>query len=414
MRRLRLLYRVLPEAAGADHRPHIIDAEASLPPSTVSVKMLPFHPMQRVTYNVLAALIASNVYTSEHCSRADPHAAHDYSLIAAGNFEDPDYFLHPRNASAFHQVIRNLHLACFWYSAHEMGAQECLDRTKKHLATNTTLVPTGRAVLEEAVQHLERALATPGWEEWMRHGVSIAFEAAHLPSSVKAAWSDSAEQRPDLVDSHSLALLRDLNTPGKLVNELEVEGRTARTIKWEGLRQEESQGKSKGSGNKRKREDHEGDVVADEIQVVGEAGAGSARLSSRNVGASSGSTKTAAKRPIAAGTFTTAPKSPQKAKKARTGTKQSDDSLEARLNEAAKNAAAMSAMNPAERPATPPKLEGPRPLPATLSTRSRSAKVNFVLRAVQSAAKDDKFVIFGDVFELGHMREALDLIDVMT
>jgi hypothetical protein len=84
------------------------------------------------------------------------------------------------------------------------------------------------------------------------------------------------------------------------------------------------------------------------------------------------------------------------------------------LTEAAKNAAAMSAMNPAERPATPPKLEGPRPLPATLSTRSRSAKVNFVLRAVQSAAKDDKFVIFGDVFELGHMREALDLIDVMT
>lgn len=49
-------------------RPHIIDAEASLPPSTVSVEMLPFHPMQRVTYNVLAALIASNVYTSEHRS----------------------------------------------------------------------------------------------------------------------------------------------------------------------------------------------------------------------------------------------------------------------------------------------------------------------------------------------------------
>jgi hypothetical protein len=43
----------------------VIDAEASLPPSTVSTEMIQFHPMQRITYNVLASLVASNVYTSE-------------------------------------------------------------------------------------------------------------------------------------------------------------------------------------------------------------------------------------------------------------------------------------------------------------------------------------------------------------
>ena len=43
----------------------IIDKEASLPPSTLDTELLQFHPMQRITYNVLAALIASNVYTSE-------------------------------------------------------------------------------------------------------------------------------------------------------------------------------------------------------------------------------------------------------------------------------------------------------------------------------------------------------------
>jgi hypothetical protein len=325
-------------------------------------------------------------------------------LTRAGNFEDPDYFLHPRNASAFHQVIRNLHLACFWYSAHEMGAQECLDRTRKHLAGNTTLVPAGRAVLEEAVRHLERALATPGWEEWMRHGVSIAFEAGQLPAGVKAAWSDSAERGSDLVDSHSLALLRDLNTPGRAMEEMEGEGRKARAVKWEGLRQEERQAKGRGGGNKRKREAGDDDGSDDEIQVLDRNGAETAR----------GSTKTAAQKPISAGTFSKTPKSPSKAKKAKAGANRTEDTLEARLDEAAKNAAAIAAVDPADRLATPPKLDGPRPLPVTLTTCSRSTKVNFVLRAVQNAAKDDKFVIFGDVFELGHMSEALDLIDLKS
>ena len=45
-------------------RPKVIDQEAALPPSTLSIQLLQFHPMQRITYNVLAALIASNVYTS--------------------------------------------------------------------------------------------------------------------------------------------------------------------------------------------------------------------------------------------------------------------------------------------------------------------------------------------------------------
>ena len=46
-------------------RPRVIDREAHLPPSEISTVLLKFHPMQRITYNVLAALVASNVYTSE-------------------------------------------------------------------------------------------------------------------------------------------------------------------------------------------------------------------------------------------------------------------------------------------------------------------------------------------------------------
>ena len=49
----------------AELRPKVIDEEASLPPSTFMVERLRFHPFQRLTYNVLTALIASNVYTSK-------------------------------------------------------------------------------------------------------------------------------------------------------------------------------------------------------------------------------------------------------------------------------------------------------------------------------------------------------------
>lgn len=46
-------------------RPKVIDTEAGLPPLTILQEVIQFDPLQRVTYNVLAALIASNVYTSE-------------------------------------------------------------------------------------------------------------------------------------------------------------------------------------------------------------------------------------------------------------------------------------------------------------------------------------------------------------
>jgi hypothetical protein len=42
-----------------------VDTEASLPPTTVDTVILPFEPMQRLTYNVLASLIVANVYACE-------------------------------------------------------------------------------------------------------------------------------------------------------------------------------------------------------------------------------------------------------------------------------------------------------------------------------------------------------------
>jgi hypothetical protein len=42
-----------------------VDTEASLPPTTVETIILPFEPMQRLTYNVLTSLIVANVYACQ-------------------------------------------------------------------------------------------------------------------------------------------------------------------------------------------------------------------------------------------------------------------------------------------------------------------------------------------------------------
>lgn len=346
----------------AHHRPHVIDAEALLPPSTRSTEILQFHPMQRLTYNVLAALVASNVYTSKLFRS---HATQRKVVLTyEGAFEDVDYFLHPRNVNAYNQVIKNLHLACFWYSATSMGTADCLRRIQDHLENNDDITSEGRQQLEEAVQHLRRALDTPGWNEWMTNGISAAFEGTDLPLNIRVAWSDSYRSDSDVVDTASLNALRDLNQRGMTEGELLAEGQLARDAKRRLIRAEDLKDRSKPTAGKRKAHDdndHE--------------------------------TVTAAKQP------TILRKSPKKkAEKRRT-----KDEMELRLEQAARNA---------EEAAVNRDSNGPRPLPDIIQTVSRSSKLNFVIRAIQEADPTDKFVIFGDSFELGHLTEALDLFDI--
>jgi len=272
--------------------------------------------------------------------------------------------------------VQNLHLACFWYSAYEMGAAECLDRTKKQLESNETLTPSGRAALEDAVAHLETALATPGWEEWMANGVSLPFEAGSLPETIKDAWSDSMYTLPDLIDAKSLHTLRELNTPGRNLHDLHLLGWESRTEKHAEMFQELEKAASRtGKGVQPK---SKMDKTQDKKKVDVQA---------------------AAHMPTASETFA---KSPTKAKRKTTLA----DPLRQHLEQATRNATLAS------RPIVLP--SGPLPLPSTIKTKSRSTKLNFVLDSVLSSARGDKFVIFGDKYELGHVSEALDLVDIKS
>lgn len=53
----------------------------------------------------------------------------------------------------------------------------------------------------------------------------------------------------------------------------------------------------------------------------------------------------------------------------------------------------------------------PRPLSSSIEITSLSAKIDFVLRALHEALQD-KFVIFGNKFEVGHLGDALNLADI--
>lgn len=346
------------------HGPSVIDDEARLPPSTVSTHLLEFHPMQQITFNVLTALVASNVYTS--------------------GGTDQDYFLHARNAKSLNLVVQNLHLACFWYSAAAMLVRDTIARSKKHLDEHVQkkdpMPEMARRGLEKAIKYMESALATPGWDEWMSNGVSVPFDVPGngFPYAVRTAWSDSMDTAPEMIDAHSLLLLRNLNTPGRSIDELNITGwdtRAHKSIMMESaLKEMDRMGKQLERQEQAQRKSQ----AANQHEVL-EAAAHGPSVATRHP----------AKKP---------------APKKRKGN--SDDPIDLSLEEAANNAYQSTALD------SPGRDTRPRPLPAMVETKSRSAKVNFVLSSIFTSAPTDKFVIAGDKYQLGILDDALEVFDI--
>lgn len=212
----------------------------------------------------------------------------------------------------------------------------------------------------------------------MENGISIPYDGESLPPRIRDAWSDSMDTSPDMVDAHSLYLLRCLNTPGRTIHDLHLRGWESRAVRHAGIHEEWIKTAQK----------------ADREWVK-------ATKEDATTSHSSNRTTSAAKRPTNTQTFSGKRKSTKRVKK---------DDLEKSLEEAARNAAMASAkvVDTSEADLAP------RPLPMQLATKSRSSKINFVLRSVMESLKDDKFIIFGHHFELGHVSEALDLVDIKS
>ena len=114
-----------------------------------------------------------------------------------------------------------------------MGIDKCLERTRFHLENNQKLDQNARAGLEEAATHLQIALELPGWVEWMESAVSAAYEtlATDIPAEISMSWSDSPGGRPDLIGADCLKTLRSLNKPGVTDEDLDEAGDHNRSLK---------------------------------------------------------------------------------------------------------------------------------------------------------------------------------------
>ena len=265
-----------------------------------------------------------------------------------------------------------------------MGVLECLERSRVHLTDNETLTDEAKVALKEAIYHLERALAMPGWHEWMTNGLSIPFEIGNsLPFALRQAWSDSMDDKPDVIDAHSLELLREANVPGTELHDLHIAGWDNRATKWPEFRQEMER------------------LEKREMRVE------SKKFVTKKSSKKKDTTKTL--KAAAANAPTVAPKTSLRQKRLRSVSAASPsrprkDQVHEHLEEATRNAANQMLEKDLG--------DLPRPLPNVIHTKSRSAKVNYVVRSILSASQTDKFVIFGDIYELGLLRDALDLFDI--
>jgi hypothetical protein len=314
--------------------------------------------MQRLTYNVLASLIVANVYACKFQDRSRNQADN------IGDFEDPDYFLHPRNLQSFQQVVRNLHLACLWLSAPQMDAAGSLIRLEDDIEKKANLTDANRAIMREAAEHLQRAIETPGWSEWMRHGVSLPVHIPSLPLEVKEAWSESMRNDTDWIDVHSATRIRDKNDNGTTIEDLIEAGETML--------------------DRKKQE-----AAADLDKATQAAERKQQKLEKRGL-------------VVAQSNAAQAPNKVSPRKKGPT----KKDKIDEALAQAARNA--QLAIDVEAR------AHLPRPLPPTAEVKTRSHKMNHVVKTIQSSLPNDKFVIFGDTAELGHCTEVLDLFDISS
>jgi hypothetical protein len=56
----------------------------------------------------------------------------------------------------------------------------------------------------------------------------------------------------------------------------------------------------------------------------------------------------------------------------------------------------------------------PRPLDGTIQVKTRSHKMNYLVKTIRASSGDEKFIIFGDSAELGHSTEILEFFDISS
>ena len=255
-------------------------------------------------------------------------------------------------------------MACFWFSAPQMDAAGCLTRLEDDIENKANLTDGNRAIMREAAEHLQRAIETPGWSEWMRYAISLPVHIPSLPLALRHAWSESMTLDSEWIDVQSATRIRDKNDNGTTIEDLIEAGEKML--------------------DRKKLE-----AAAELDKVIEAAERKQQKLEKRGL-------------VVAQSNAAQAPNKVSPRKKGPT----KKDKIDEALAQAARNA--QLAIDVEAR------AHLPRPLPSTVEVKTRSHKINYMIKTIQSSLPDDKFVVFGDTAELGHCTEVLDLFDISS
>ena len=107
-----------------------------------------------------------------------------------------------------------------------MDAAGCLTRLEDDIENKANLTDDNRAIMREAAEHLQRAIETPGWSEWMRYAISLPVHMPTLPLAIRNAWSESMTLDSEWIDVHSATRIRDKNDNGITIEDLVDAGET--------------------------------------------------------------------------------------------------------------------------------------------------------------------------------------------
>jgi len=238
-----------------------------------------------------------------------------------------------------------------------------LVRLQDDIDNKAGLTDQSRAMMREAAGYLQRAINTPGWSNWVSHGVSIPIHLPSLPQEVKEAWSQSMGHDTDWIDALSALQIKEMNIPGATVEDIVTAGIKSLDLK----KQEASAHSDKATAAAEKKQER--------LRKLGVFAAMTNAIPTSNSVTLEGISSR---------------------KKSNIDKELDQAMLNARL---ATDADATSCLA--------------RPLTTTnIGARTRSPKMNYILESIRSSPPDDRFIIFGGKQMLLQCKEVLGFFDI--
>ena len=168
------------------HRPEDVGVE--LPPLTNRIVHLNPSFYDRLSINLFLMTLVANAVTSER--------------------EGADYLFHPKNRTALNQLVNNLRQSGFyWTGFSESDVSNTVSVGKGYLEDKSTHCSAqDRALLEEAIQIGQRALADGGWQSFSRFQ-ELGFSVQDFPHHENRIWAlDGSGSNPTVIGASQLSL----------------------------------------------------------------------------------------------------------------------------------------------------------------------------------------------------------------